>query len=55
MGRQKMCLGPESVMPMSRLVETVNNLTEALYPLSRSSEAGVDSMTGASLYQPDLI
>jgi len=41
-------------MPMSRLAETVN-LTEALYPLSRSSEAGGDSMTSASLYQPDLI
>jgi hypothetical protein len=33
----------------------VEHLTEVPYPLSRSSEAGVDSMTGASLYQPDLI
>ena len=41
--------------PVTRLAETVNTLTEALYPLSRFSEAGVDNMTGASLYQPDLI
>ena len=39
-----MSLRPESVVAMSRLAETVNTLTEALYPLYRSSEAGVDSM-----------
>ena len=50
-----MSLRPEFVVAMSRLAETVNTLTEALYPLSRFSEAGVDNMTGASLYQPDLI
>jgi hypothetical protein len=50
-----MSLWQESVVAMSRLAETVNTLTEALYPLSRFSEAGVDNMTGASLYQPDLI
>jgi hypothetical protein len=40
-------------MRMSRGWCDGEHLTEARYPLSRSSEAGVDSMTGASLYQPN--